>query len=278
MMYNSGVGTTAVIGDVGGEFAQLVTCLSSLGVSATAWPEGLHVVQVGDLFGGTAHDVDVAHLVQPHLYAGRWTQLVGNWELSAVGGPEVSSKRGVSADQEALSMFSRWHGAGLVRYATTVVSASGRTAVVTHAGLTRSWLSKNVHGRLEDASVVVTAVNNASPAVLHFGGEMFQGSREHHGAAPSPVWASTAELWRSWVDTPTPWPQIHGHTTSRDWRRRRWTDWTPSQLAEHAHADDDRRRVRWQPAGHPHPIWGIDPGLWQRSPAGSLQPLVITGP
>lgn len=265
-----------MIGDVGGELEQLATCLAALGVTPTVWPDGLHVVQVGDLFGGTEHDRDVAHMVQPHLYAGRWTQLVGNWELPAVGGPEVTNRRGVGADPEALSMFSRWHGAGLVRYSTTVTSTSGRTAVVTHAGLTRDWLARNVHCRLDDAAAVVTAVNNAKVDVLHFGGEMFQGSRAHQGSAPSPVWASTPELWRSWSDKPTPWPQIHGHTTSRDWGRRRWTDWTPTALAAHAHPDDARRRVRWQPEGHPHPIWGIDPGLWQRSPIGSLQPLVIT--
>ncbi len=61
-----------MIGDIGGHADQLVGCLARLGATEGAWPEGLHVVQVGDLFGGF-DDVGVAHIVEPHLYAGRWT-------------------------------------------------------------------------------------------------------------------------------------------------------------------------------------------------------------
>ena len=101
----------AIIGDVGGHHAQLVDCLARLGVTATTWPAGLEVIQVGDLFGGV-NDVDVARLVEPHLYAGRWRQLIGNWELEAVGGPEVTDTKGRGADRAALEYFARWRDKG----------------------------------------------------------------------------------------------------------------------------------------------------------------------
>ena len=78
----------AVIGDVGGYVRHLRHALGQLGVTDSVWPGDLRVSQVGDLFGGRA-DVEVAELVGPHLRAGRWTQLIGNWELEAVGGAAI---------------------------------------------------------------------------------------------------------------------------------------------------------------------------------------------
>ena len=73
---------SAVIGDVGGHVAHLRHALGQLGVTDTTWPNDLHVIQVGDLFGGRAH-AEVVQLVGPHLRARRWTQLIGNSEPSA---------------------------------------------------------------------------------------------------------------------------------------------------------------------------------------------------
>ena len=78
----------AVIGDVGGYVRHLRHALEQLGVTDSVWPDDLHVIQVGDLFGGRA-DVEVAELVGPHPRAGRWTQLIGNRELEAVGGVAI---------------------------------------------------------------------------------------------------------------------------------------------------------------------------------------------
>ncbi len=61
----------AVIGDVGGYARHLRHGLGKLGVTDSVWPDDLHVIQVGDLFGGRA-DVEVAELVGPHLRCGRW--------------------------------------------------------------------------------------------------------------------------------------------------------------------------------------------------------------
>ena len=263
--------TTAVIGDVGGHVGHLVDCLSALGVRDGVWPDGLHVVQLGDLFGGGTGDVEVARLVQPFLYAGRWTQLVGNWELAAVGGPEVSAGDGRRAHPDAVALFARWSGAGLVRYAAAVRSRSGRTAVVTHAGITRSWATSV--GLDDDPAAAVSEVNAAPVQRLHRGGEMMGDTSN----PPSPMWASIPELWRSWLSPGSPWTQIHGHSRARDYRDGGWTPWVPKELRVHAHLEDAARRVRWQPAGHAHPLWSIDAGLSDRAPRGALRALVVHG-
>ena len=113
----------AIIGDVGGLVGQLSACLAEVGVVGDRWPAGLHVVQVGDLFGGF-DDVAVAELVEAHLLAGRWTQLVGNWELGAVGGFSIG-RRGRTAHPDALERFAAWCDGGLVRYAVGVRARSG---------------------------------------------------------------------------------------------------------------------------------------------------------
>jgi hypothetical protein len=262
----------AIIGDVGGHHAQLVDCLARLGVTATTWPAGLEVIQVGDLFGGV-DDVDVARLVEPHLYAGRWRQLIGNWELEAVGGPEVTDTKGRGADRAALEYFARWRAAGLVTYTTTVTSRKGATAIVTHAGVTSNYWRTNL-SRHVDAVDVADAINNSvSPTSLWRGGRMFAG--HHRLLSPSPVWASTEELWRSWsADQPSPWPQVHGHTHSYNWARHDWRDWVPRELTRDAHPDRRRRHVRYQPAGS-QPIIGIDCAL-NGAPPASLHALELT--
>lgn len=93
----------AVIGDVGGYVGHLRHALGQLGVTDSVWPDDLHVIQVGDLFGGRA-DVEVAELVGPHLRAGRWAQLIGNWELEAVGGVAIG-RAGRTVRPDAVAEF-----------------------------------------------------------------------------------------------------------------------------------------------------------------------------
>lgn len=146
------------------------------------WPDDLQVIQVGDLLGGN-EDVRCCDLVEPHLWAGRWAQLAGNWELEAVGGPAVSSAKRGSADPKAIARFRGWFDAGLVRFATTVTTRIGRTAVVTHAGVTKQWWLKHCNSET-DPSLAATMINEAPPKSLYFGGEMCG----QPDLAASPVW------------------------------------------------------------------------------------------
>jgi hypothetical protein len=111
--YPKRVGRVAIIGDVGGFVEQLVACLECLGVTSSVWPDDLKVIQLGNLIGGN-QDVRFCDVVELHLRAGRWTQLAGNWELEAVGGPAVSSAKRGSADPKAIARFRGWFDADLV--------------------------------------------------------------------------------------------------------------------------------------------------------------------
>lgn len=254
----------AVIGDVGGYVEHLRHALASLGVTDTVWPVGLEVIQLGDLFGGR-DDMAVAELVGPHIYAGRWTQLVGNWELEAVGGPTVTNAQGRAADTGALQAFARWHASGAVRWAITVEGSSGTKGLVTHAGVGYGFWSSDLHGE-RDVTTVASRLNSMPIDQVARPGSMFGRPDER---APGPVWASTPELWTDWQVCP--FPQIHGHTCAHS--ARGWNTWVPAKLREKA--TFDRHHVTFKPSTKSSPIIGIDPGLWDTSRLGALRPLVF---
>jgi len=255
----------AVIGDVSGYVEHLRHALGSLGVTDGAWPDDLHVVQVGDLFGGRA-DIDVARLVAPHIAAGQWTQLVGNWELFAVGGPIVG-RAGRQAHPAALAEFAAWHRDGLVQRAETITSSSGVTGVVTHAGIGHAFWMQDLAGE-PDPFRVVGSLNSMPIAQIARPGTMTGCDGE---PAPGPIWAAASEVYRCW--TTCPWPQIHGHTTA--WRPKfGWSKFLPHHLQIRCTAD--RGHVTFVPSDGSPPIIGIDPALWDRSPRGSLRPLAFS--
>jgi len=259
----------AVIGDVGGYVSHLEHALGSLGVTSSTWPDDLEVIQLGDLFGGR-DDIAVAELVGPHLAAGRWTQLVGNWELEAVGGPQVFNAKGRTADPDALQTFARWADNGAVRWATTVTSAKGAVGVVTHAGISHGFWSRDLAG-CRDPVQVVERINSMPLDQVARPGEMCGRPTER---APGPVWASCAELWASW--TVSPFAQIHGHTSSWNAWKNQWNTRTPPEALDRAR--HDRGHVTFRPSSTSPPIVGIDPGLWDRSRPGALRPLVFASP
>lgn len=258
------VARTAVIGDVGGYVAHLRHALGQLGVTDSTWPDDLHVIQVGDLFGGRA-DVEVAQLVGPHLRAGCWTQLIGNWELEAVGGVAIG-RDGRTVHPDAVAEFRRWHRDGLVRRASTVTASSGTVGVVTHAGISRGFWKNDL--RCEpDAHRAVEMIETMRFDDVARPGSMFGRPAE---PAPGPIWSNETEAWRAWVECP--FPQIHGHTTA--WRSTLgWSAYLPIEFRDRCRID--RGHVIFTPSPGSPPIIGIDPGLWDRSPVGALRPLVF---
>ncbi len=256
--------TVAVIGDVGGFADQLRCALASLGVIAQKWPDGLHVIQVGDLLGGR-DDCAVVDLVWPHIEAGRWTQLIGNWELAAVGGPTIVSGDQRTADPEALQTFAEWHQASLVKWAAEVTMPDGAIGVVTHGGIGYEFWADDLDGD-RDARSVVERLNAMDRTQIARPGEMYGAFNER---APGPVWASTAEVWSGWKVCP--WPQIHGHSSAYS-PEGGWRPYVPTHLRRRATVDGTH--VTFKRTERSAPIIGIDPGLSEVSPPGSLQPFV----
>ncbi|MGH9271954.1 MAG: hypothetical protein ACRDZ2_11840 [Ilumatobacteraceae bacterium] len=128
----------ALLGDVGGHAEQLARALHQLGGRETSWPDGLHVVQVVDLLGDR-DDVDVIDFVEPHLRAGRWTQLPGNWDSRTIGGHDFRKPGGQLPSPAAEARLAAWNDAGLLRYAAAITTGAHVSAVVTHAGITSDW-------------------------------------------------------------------------------------------------------------------------------------------
>lgn len=257
----------AVIGDVGGFADHLRCALASLGVTDVVWPDGLHVIQLGDLLGGR-DDREVVDLVGPHIEAGRWTQLIGNWELAAVGGHAIVSGDQRTADVDALRTFAEWHQAGRVRWAAEVTMPGGAVGVVTHAGIGYEFWADDLDGD-RDARSVVERLNAMDNTQIARPGEMYGAFDER---APGPVWASTAEVWSGWKVCP--WPQIHGHASAYS-SETGWRPYAPANLRRHTTVNDTH--VTFTPTERSAPIIGIDPGLDASSPLGSLRPLAVTG-
>lgn len=257
--------TLAVIGDVGGFADHLRCAFASLGITAAGWPDGLHVIQVGDLLGGR-DDCEVVDLVGPHIEAGRWTQLIGNWEIAAVGGPAIVSGDQRTADVDALRTFAEWHRAGRIQWAAEVTMPDDTTGVVTHAGIGYEFWVDDLDGD-RDARRVVQRLNAMDRNQIARPGEMYGA---FDARAPGPVWASTSEVWSGWKVCP--WPQIHGHSSAHS-AVDGWRPYVPTHLRRHATVDGTR--VTFKPTERSAPIIGIDPGLSESSALASLQLLVL---
>lgn len=286
------MGTVAIIGDVGGHARQLIRCLQALGVtSPDHFPDDLTVVQVGDLLGGV-DDVTCVEIVNKFLPTGRWVQLLGNWDSRVVGGcPFMSPTRG-EPDPDAEDLFALWHHTGNAHHAVGVTIAAGRTAVVTHAGVTqpfwRRWLDSTL-----DPIGAVERINDLPLAVVHQPGRMLGDAEPPvdvdlgYDAMPDddtvnvrwpaepvgPIWADTTELWSSWLDQASPWPQIHGHTSA--WYRNAWSRHAPPDAVPYATRDQRLRHTRYTTGrGSGPPLIGIDCSVWA-APNLVLHPLVI---
>ena len=240
----------AVIGDVAGLVHQLRSCLEGLGVTEETWPEGLHVIQLGDLFGGN-DDLACAQLVEPHLLAGRWTQLIGNWELAAVGGPRIS-RGGVTAQVDALHLFSNWCGEGLVEYATVVRPDRGPPALVTHAGLTAELVGRSSRRRRERCTSWRHGQSMPHCSVRH--------SEAHRpvmiSLRPRSVWAIDPRAADELVRT-APMPVVayrRAHNAVRP--RRRLSPWAPFDLLDQCVVDQRSFHTVFRPLrARPGLVW-----------------------
>jgi hypothetical protein len=124
---------------------------------------------------------------------------------------------------------------------------------VTHVGIARGFWKNDLRSE-PDVRLVVERLN----------------TMRLDEPAPGPIWSSEAETWRDWVECP--FPQVHGHTTA--WRSTLgWSNLLPGEMRDRAKVD--RGHVIFTPSPGSSPIIGIDPGLWDRSVAGALRPLIF---
>jgi hypothetical protein len=276
----------AVLGDVGGVLSCFETALTRLGVHGDTIPDGLVIVQLGDLVGGLGDDevliarVDALMRVNP----GSWVQLVGNWEARHLPGwPWFGATREQHPlDGSSVATLRRWWDSAEMRVAVALETAVGQT-LITHAGLTGVlWHELGKPRNAESAAQALNEVSLELPQIIARAGEMMSRHRNgdvvkirHLGAGP--IWASASELWTSWTDEPTmPFNQIVGHTAPFHFNKNRWSpvEGTHPKLIAQSVPDAALRHVT-----HTHQcgatIRSIDCGVHERAAADHLRPVHV---
>ncbi len=280
--------TVAIIGDVGGHADQLERCLAHLGVTSTHWPDGLTVVQVGDLLGGV-DDLACVDMVEPHLESGRWVQLLGNWDSREIGWCFEPGRK-EPPDPVAEDRFVRWYVFGEAFHAAAVTTQAGATAVVTHGGVTAPFWRQHLGGT-SDALEAVARINALPVEVVHRPGQMLGFDPDpvnvndgypddteleeiaQRRAAVGPIWADTTELWCGWLTVASPWAQVHGHTSA--WFRDDWSPYAPLEAVPYARRDRQLCHTRYVSGqGSGPPLIGVDCSVYAARHL-VLKPLVI---
>ena len=267
----------ALIGDVGGHRHCLHACLRALGVDVDnhELPDGLTVIQVGDLIGGGPGDDDLIAEVDRFICRnpGRWLQLLGNWEARHLGGINFGHP---TRDQHPLAPGSvvtlrRWLTDGHLRVGVAVRAEDGREVLVTHAGLTQWFWKVHLDSTMSAADAVqqLERLRTHYPGVLHAAGRLLGESSLKAG----PLWATATEVWTSWAHTALPFDQVHGHTTPYWWKRKAWWDDTTDYMHTNSTPDHANRHLRCA-FGDRH-ITTIDPGLGKQPRASDLHALTL---
>jgi hypothetical protein len=269
----------AVIGDVGGHRACLRTALARVGadLDAADLPDGLVVIQVGDLVGGpddAALVEDVDRLTA--RYPGRWLQLIGNWEAQFLGGPAfVRSGAATPVDPAAAAGVRRLWAERRLHPAVGVASGSGIDVLITHAGLSREfWRCElGAPASAADAARELAVLARRDRGVLFRPGALLA---ETPVAGPAgPLWAvASTEVWPSWLEEAPPFGQVHGHTSPYFFGGRRWNDEVTDAVRQRSRVIAERRHI-WFDAAPGRRIVGIDPGLGRRPRGGELHALLL---
>ncbi len=173
----------AIIGDVGGFSECMWACLQRLGVNVGSGeiPDGLRIVQLGDLIGGHARPdgllIDfVDDLVTE--YPTQWIQLMGNWEANYVQHGTQFCK-GPDADPEPLGedhveMMEQWWRRPTGPIAA-VVLAEDEPWLVTHAGVTRHVWELCGRGSAVDTARALNEAAVKGERWVYAAGEMLKG-------------------------------------------------------------------------------------------------------
>jgi hypothetical protein len=272
--------TIAVFGDIGGHLDRFVDALEDLDVDVdgAALPDGLCVIQVGDLIHKGPDSDDVIDLVDRFLTNGAaWIQLAGNHEAHHLGGPRFW---GVQVSPSRVDTLRRWDRDELIGSAAAVVTDSGQQWLITHAGLVDgTWVDLGAPGTAADAAAGLNDWwrrdrSRATRAGLMLGGGPGPAWPDDH---VSVTWAEpTWELYEGWMRLPVPFHQIHGHASAYDWRRRRWTSSNLEQLAAQHRASVNRRLHHTRVQFNGGTIVGID-AQYGRLAERPLRPHLLTG-
>lgn len=273
----------AVIGDLAGHSAELRRSLEDLGALFGTegdiwgeewedveidWPAGLQVVQVGDLVHRGPDSLGIVLLVDRLIGLGVWTQIVGNHEQIYVDRPIFEWPEVI--DPVASDLLRAWWRDGRMAPGAVIETAADGDWLVTHGGLTAGYWDHGL-GRPTTRGDMLNALKEAAEdGALWHPGKMLTGRAEQHAG---PVWAEAGyEVYPSWIDAdePSPFHQIHGHSTAFWWDEQKWR--CDRRVQKAASFDDVRRHIRF--TERERRFVGIDPAH-DIDPAPNHAPFVL---
>lgn len=250
-----------VIGDIGGHLDALTGILKQVGVDSN-WrlPEGTSVVQVGDLVRISPHfrdsNTQIMRIVDQLMAANgdKWTQLCGNHECAALGGP-ARSKWEVADSIDAVCreiLQDLWQD-GQMKLAVaskgrlklppnTVETVVDSDFLITHAGYTRGkWRQDSSPATPQLAAEMINRECGKSLIEVSNPGSLVT---ERRTLEADTMWAEVNhELLEPWMlQKRLPFSQIHGHASPFHWPDCAWWPDTPSLIREHTHIDREARR------------------------------------
>jgi hypothetical protein len=207
------------------------------------WPEGLVVIQAGDLVHRGPDSAGVLQFVDRAMSQGVWHQVIGNHEQLYVGPRSFSWNE--QLDKDSALLLNAWWDNDTLRPAAGIKMDDGLDVVVTHAGVTAGF-DHHVLGRAQSATAAVEALNDLKrtrdPVLWRPGLMLEQGITLDAG----PLWAEAGrEVYASWVyeldSRSATFSQVHGHSSAFWWRRGTWT--APDRVRPHLKADTSTRHV-----------------------------------
>lgn len=272
---NTDLHRVAVVGDIGGHLGFFRQLLDGLGVSDTTIPDGLTVVQVGDLVHKGPDSAGCVQLADQLLQTnpGRYIQLWGNHEAHYLGGPDVSDRRGVRPiSLRTQQVLRRWWHNGTAQLAAAFDTGQVGPTLITHGGLTAGMWQEL--GAPTDVHETAEAVNRLldDPVRAWRPGKLMTG---HTNLAAGPICPRTgAELAQSWLnENSMPFSQMHGHEGVWWWPDNDWHTDVPEPVKALSRVDHERRFSTVHL--HHRRLWSIDWCLGMQVPEFTPEPAVL---
>jgi hypothetical protein len=221
-----------VFGDTGGHSAPLFNALLEIGadIELGLLPPDVRIIHLGDLIHKGNDSKSLLRVVDKFIRnnPNQWIQILGNHEFQHIQDSPYYFWR-CDCDDSDVTILNDWFEEGLAAasYAATPSesfqltesnTSTESTILFSHAGLTWFWWDQMQ--KPSDAYRASEIINALPADVVTAAGEML-GIRGFAG----PVWATgNNEVFNSWnnTDDVMPFMQMHGHTTSFSWTRRRW--------------------------------------------------------
>jgi hypothetical protein len=245
----------ALFGDIHGSYRRFCDELTRIGVDVRTGkvPEGLLIIQVGDLVHGGGEDqlaclrlADLLLRISPE----RYVQLLGNHDAHYLGGPDVSTRSPFrQLVDEGIEILCRWQASGAARLAVAISTRELGDVLVTHGGLTAGlWREL---GMPATATAAASALNEllTDPARAFRPGKLMTGELNMAAGVTGP--RTGAELAQSWLDEgAAPFHQVHGRESAWWWPDHAWHDDVSAQIQSLTVVDRGARRSTTRIGAH----------------------------